>query len=74
MQLALFHGQETENAEFLERNGAAIWVKKDDNIESIFTNLLNNDEKILQMKENIKKIAKPNSTKNICEILLKENM
>ena len=34
-------GQETENAEFLEKSYAAIWIKKTDNISLIFNNLLN---------------------------------
>ena len=36
----------------------------------VLNNLLNNDNKLLEMKQNIKKIAKPNSTNNICSLLL----
>ena len=63
-------GQEKENAEFLEQNGAAIWLKKSDDIYFTLNNLLNNDNKLFQMKQNIKNIAKPNSTIDICNILL----
>ena len=47
-------GQEKENAEFLEQNGAAIWLKKSDDIYFTLNNLLNNDNKLFQMKQNIK--------------------
>ena len=53
--------------------GTAIIQMKDltkDDINSILNNLLNNDNKLLEMKQNIKKIAKPNSTNNICSLLL----
>lgn len=64
-------GQEEENAEFLEENKVAIWLKKDDDINSIL-NILLNDENILKtMKDNTRLISRPNSTKNICEILTK---
>ncbi len=64
-------GQEEENAEFLEENKVAIWLKKDDDINSIL-NILLNDKNILKtMKDNTRLISRPNSTKNICEILTK---
>ena len=63
-------GQEEENAEFLERKGAAIWLKKSDDIYLTLNVILNSEEKLSQMKQNIRLIAKPNSTKDICNILL----
>ena len=66
-------GQETENAEFLEKNNAAIWIKKTDNINLIFNYLLNNDELLNNLKQNALNISKPNSTKDICKILLEDN-
>ena len=63
-------GQEEENANFLEKNGAAIWLKKNQDIELVLKVILNDDEKISLMKNNIKKIAKPNSTHDICSLLL----
>ena len=66
-------GQEEENAQFLVDSGAAIWIKKTDNIATIFKDLYRNREKLETMKENAKKLAKPNSTANICKILLEEN-
>ena len=63
-------GQEEQNAQFLVNSNAAIWIKKDDNIAKIFKNLYRNQELLEKMSENSKKLAKPYSTKTICEILL----
>lgn len=63
-------GQEEENAEFLEKKGVAIWIRKYDNIEDKLYNILNNPEKLHSMKLNARLLAKKNSTKDICEILL----
>ena len=62
-------GQEEQNAEYLEKNNSAIWIKKDDDINSIVNNLLSDSKKLNEMKKNAKLIAKPNSTYNICKIL-----
>ena len=64
-------GQEEENAEFLESKNIAVWIKKSDNSKEIIKNLLNNKEKIRIMKENTKILARPNSTRDICDILFK---
>ena len=64
-------GQEEENAEFLVRNGVAIWIKKEDNIARILKNLYRHPERIEEMRSHIPELAKPNSTQNICEILIK---
>ena len=64
-------GQEEENAEFLESKNIAIWIKKSDNSKEIIESLLNNREKISIMKENTKILARPNSTRDICDILFK---
>lgn len=68
-------GQEEENAEFLENKGAAIWIKKDSNAEDIINSILRDENKLNNMKENSIKLAKINSTKDICKICLegKEN-
>ena len=63
-------GQEEENAEFLEKNEIAIWIKKDDNVIEILENLFSHPDKLESMKENTKKLAKLHSTKDICNILL----
>lgn len=64
-------GQEEENAEFLEKNKVAKWLKKDDDIDFTLNILLNDDSILNNMKENTYQIAKPNATHNICEIISK---
>ena len=66
-------GQEEENAEFLENKGIAIWIKKKDSPKIVFQELLSSPEKLAQMKENTKQLAKPYSAENICNILLQKN-
>jgi len=66
-------GQETENAEFLEKNHVGIWLKKNDNIEEKLFNIFNNPETLQKMKINARLLAKRNSTSDICKILLKKN-
>lgn len=63
-------GQEEENAEFFVNSNVAIWVKKHDNIDDILTYLLSHPQVIRKMKINAKLLAKKNSTKDICKILL----
>lgn len=63
-------GQEEENAAYLEENKVAIWIKKDDNVEEILNNLFANPDKMQEMKIRARLIAKKNSTKDICNILL----
>jgi processive 1,2-diacylglycerol beta-glucosyltransferase len=63
-------GQEEENAQVLLDNEVAIWIKKGDNIARALKNLYRNKEKVESMRENTYKLAKPNSTEDICKILL----
>lgn len=65
-------GQEEENAEFLEQNDLAVWIKKGDSIARTLKNLSRNPEKIQTMIENSKKFAKPKAAEEICKILSKE--
>ena len=62
-------GQEEENAEFLESNGIAIWIKKNDNPYEKLKNLFADASILENMKENTKKLSKKYSTRNICDIL-----
>ena len=64
-------GQEEENAEFLESKGVCVWIKKDDNVTQILNALLLNKDKLNEMKQNASLLGKLNSTKDICDILLK---
>lgn len=63
-------GQEEENADFLVRNGVAIWIKDDDNVARILKNLYRHPEVVEEMKSHISELAKPNSTDDICSILI----
>ena len=63
-------GQEEENAEFLENSGCAIWIRKDSNPDEIINLVLGNEEKLNEMRKNSIKLAKKNSTRDICEICL----
>ena len=63
-------GQEEENAEFLEAHNVAVWLKKDDDPNKVIQDLFNNPEKLNEMKQNAKLLAKRNSTKDICKIIM----
>lgn len=63
-------GQEEENAEFLESSGVAIWIKKHDDFNNVIANILSDEKKLHQMKINTKLLAKKNSTRDICNIVL----
>lgn len=63
-------GQEEENANFIEKNGAGIWIKKNDNIARHLKSLYRNPELLINMKKSAENLAKPNSTENICKTLL----
>lgn len=63
-------GQEEENAEFLENKGIGIWIKKTNNASSIIRNLFSAPNKLTKMRENTYSLAHPNSTEEICKILL----
>ncbi len=63
-------GQEEENAEFLEKNGVGVWIRKNDDPNEIISKLFENSEKIEEMRGKTKTLCKINSTKDICEIVL----
>lgn len=64
-------GQEEENAEFLEQKQVGVWLKKTDDVSQVFHDLFSNPDKLNQMAANALLLGHPNSTKEICEILLK---
>lgn len=66
-------GQEEENAIFLENNGAGVWIKENNDIKDILSNIFTDSSKLQDMKIKARLIAKKNSTKDICEILLGNN-
>ena len=63
-------GQEEENAQFLESKNVAIWIKKNDDVKKILSELFSSNEKMRNMKIHARLLAKKNSTKDICKILL----
>lgn len=63
-------GQEEENADFIEKSGAGIWIKENDDIQNTLFDILGNNYKLQDMKIRARLIAKKNSTKDICEKLL----
>lgn len=63
-------GQEEENAEFLENKGVGIWLRKNDNISKVFHDLFSDPNRLHEMKTNALSLGRPNSTKDICDILL----
>ena len=63
-------GQEEENATYLEEHKVAIWIKKNDNVEEILNNLFSDPSKMREMKIRARLLAKKNSTRDICKILL----
>lgn len=65
-------GQEEENADFLEQHQVGIWIKKHDNIKDKLNSILGSPEFLKSMKIKARIIAKKNSTKDICKILLDE--
>ena len=66
-------GQEEKNAKYLVSSGVAIWLKNDDNCEKKIKDLLSNPDELKQMKIKSKLMAKKNSTRDICKIVLGEN-
>jgi processive 1,2-diacylglycerol beta-glucosyltransferase len=65
-------GQEEENARFLLNNGAAVRLFDAEKTTPFLNQLLNNEKRIECMKEMQRYIARPNSTKEIVEIILGE--
>lgn len=65
-------GQEEENAEFLEDSGVAVWLRKNSDFEAEIAKLLSDKDKLHKMKLNTKLLAKKHSTRDICDIILKD--
>lgn len=64
-------GQEEQNAEFLEKSGVGVWLKKEDNVKNVLKSVIDSELKLKEMKSNAKKLANKKSTHDICEIILK---
>ena len=63
-------GQEEENAEFLEDSGVAVWLRDNDDIDRVIDGVLNDEQKLEDMRQKCKVIARPNSTRDICQTIL----
>lgn len=64
-------GQEDRNTEFFTNNGVAMAVSNTLPIDEVMYHLLANPKRLDIMRESIAQIAKPDSTKNICEFAKK---
>ena len=63
-------GQEEQNADFLEKAGVATWLRIDDCIEEVLEKFINSPDELAEMRQNAINLAKPNSLRNIFEVLL----
>ncbi len=65
-------GVEDRNVEFLLNNGAALYASKTFSIDEALHLLLESPERQQDIHEAIQRLAKPNSTKNLCDFLIRE--
>lgn len=64
-------GQEDRNTEFLTNNGVAMAVSSTSTLDDVMYQLFANPERARVMADATKIIAKPNSTRDICEFAMK---
>ena len=65
---------QTKNAKAISDKNGAILIKESEletQFETIFSDLISNENKQLELSQNIKKLAKPNATKDIVEEIVK---
>lgn len=67
-------GQEEQNAEFLEKKKVAVWLRKHNDVKEFLKSVIGSDEKLEQMKNNTKILAKKTSTRDICKIIFEEEI
>ncbi|WP_027309434.1 glycosyltransferase [Caloramator sp. ALD01] len=65
-------GQEEKNADYLLNNGIAARIHSDDSVVSILMQLLNSKVRLQHMKECCREKAKPNATRDICNLILQK--
>ncbi|MBU5486148.1 UDP-N-acetylglucosamine--LPS N-acetylglucosamine transferase [Clostridium sp. MSJ-11] len=71
LPMALFSpipGQEEKNAEFLLKNNLAVYLRED-NVAYIIEGLMRQENRLKQMKENIKNFSKPKAGKGLSLLL-----
>ncbi|AIK35820.1 diglucosyl diacylglycerol synthase [Bacillus pseudomycoides] len=66
-------GQENENAIYFEKKGAALVIREDEDIFAKTKALLEDDRKLLQMKEAMGSIYRPEPACHIVDAILEEN-
>ncbi len=64
-------GQEDRNMEFLVNSGAGIMVTKTFPIDEALNLIINNRWRMELMKESVKHLGKPESTRDLCEFIIK---
>ena len=64
-------GQEEENANFLESHNVAVWLKNNENPNKVIHELFKYPNKLEEMKDNAKKLAKKHATEDICTDIMK---
>ena len=65
---------QTKNAKAISDRNGAILIKESEleaQFETIFSDLISNESKQVELSQNIKKLAKPNATKDIVEEIMK---
>ena len=65
---------QTKNAKAISDKNGAILIREselDDQFETVFSDLISNESKQSELSQNIKKLAKPNATKDIVEEIVK---
>ena len=65
-------GQEEENAEFLLNNGAAVQIFDAKSTKPFIEHLLTDEIRLENIKQMQEHIAKPNSTRDIVDVIFKE--
>lgn len=65
-------GPETENAVYIARLGAAVWVNKEGRLEEELKNIFASQEKLTEMRKREHLIKRPLAAKEIAEILSRE--
>jgi processive 1,2-diacylglycerol beta-glucosyltransferase len=64
-------GHEERNAEFLQNNGLAFYITKSFPAEEAVFSMFRNPKRLAAMKNMVEVFAKPNSTRDICDLLIK---
>lgn len=64
-------GQEDRNMEFLVNSGAAVMATETFPVDEALYEIMNNPWRLDLLKQSVENIGKPNSTKDVCDFILK---